>query len=229
MTKSQSKRARIAGIAAQLYIDNPDFTMKELAAKSGISKTELYKLFPNRKYVLEYYYTALITRVIEVTGSIDGYDVFTLAEKLGTLAYTLIDLMLEDREYAEKTFHNLICSVYHKTTFEKMVESELREIISNDKRISTSASFFMISLVYTIIQKHYIWMIQYWLKDQSPGFENTMALIDKWTTLLQEVLYNAVIDKSLDLTRFLFNQSNLKEWFQAEHGNQHSESVNNNP
>jgi AcrR family transcriptional regulator len=216
MMKSDSKHSEIARNAARLYVDKPEFTMKELASKSGISVSDLYQLFPNRNSILVYYYTAKIYEADEIIQNIEGYQEYTLAEKLSILAYTLTDLLQEDREYVEQTFQELICTGYQKTDFEKQVEQRLKHTISNDHRISSTASFFMNPFVYTIIQKHYIWMIQYWLNDGSAGFEDTMALIDKWTALLQELLYNSLIDKSLDLTKFLFVQSGINEWFHSD-------------
>ncbi len=190
--------------------------MKDLASKSGISVTDLYKLFPNRKSILAHYYTTQIYQADEIIQNIEDFQEYTLAEKLSTLAYTLTDLLQDDREYVERTFQELICSGFQKTDFEKKVEQRLKHIISNDHHISSTASFFVNPFVYTIIQKHYMWMIQYWLNDDSAGFEDTLALIDKWTALFQELLYNSLIDKSLDLTKFLLAQSGINEWFHSD-------------
>jgi hypothetical protein len=225
MNRSEPKRENIAIKAANFYIDNPDFTMKELATHFDIPVSDLYKLFPNRNSVLKYYYTVQFRNVLEITQNIDGYQNFSLAEKLSTIAYTLIDLLLEDREFVDQTFTNLICKSHSKTDFEKELDYYLKTTFNNDQRISASASIIMNSWFYSIIRKHYMWLITYWLNDESNGFENTMAITDKWTSLLQELLYNSIIDKSLDLTKFMFAQSNLKEWIDSFEGNRPSSST----
>lgn len=213
MKQQIKKKIKAAEEAADFYIENPGFTLKSLAEKLKMKPAEIYELFPNRKTVLQFYYTAQIYKYREITKQIEGFSEYTLAEKLSNLALTLTDLFLEKREFVDHTFHDLIGNSYANTEFERMLEQEIKTFINNDHGISSSASVFMKPFFFKIIRMHYNWLISYWLNDQSRGFEHTMALTDKWASFIQEVLYSSIIDKGFDLAKFAYIQSGIQEWF----------------
>ncbi len=215
MEDNLKKKIKIAEKAAGLYLDNPEFTMKQLAGTMKVKPADLYGMFPSRKVLLRFYYTAQFHKYKEVAGQIEGFHEYTLAEKLGNLAYTLTDLMLEHREFVERTFDQLIGQFYTKTDFEKLLEEEIRTFHINDAKISATASILIRPWYFRIIRQHYLWLIGYWLKDESPGFENSMSLTDKWTGFLQEMLYSSIVDKGFDLAKFVFMQSGIKDWFET--------------
>jgi hypothetical protein len=228
MEDNLKKKIKIAEKAAGLYPDNPEFTMKQLAGTMKIKPADLYGMFPGRKALLRFYYTAQFHKYKETASQIEGFNEYTLAEKLGNLAYTLTDLMLEHREFVELTYDQLIGQFYTKTDFEKLLEEEIKSFHVNDTRISTTASILIRPWYFRLIRQHYLWLISYWLKDESPGFENTMGLTDKWTVFLQEMLYSSIVDKGFDLAKFVFMQSAIKDWFET--GNKkHKTSASDQP
>jgi len=216
MEQQIKKKIETAEAAADLYLENPGFTLKSLADKLNMNTPEMYRLFPNRKTILQFYYTAQIFKYKEITHQIEGFKEYALGEKLSNLALTLTDLFLEKREFVEHTFPDVIDNKFANTEFDQMLEQEIEMFIKNDPGISASASIFMNSFFFKIIRMHYKWMINYWLNDQSRGFENTMALTDKWTSFIQEILYSSVIDKGFDLAKFAFIQSGIKRWFSTD-------------
>lgn len=219
MEKDIKKKSKIAEKAAELYTDNPDFSLKFLAESLNMKPSDLYKLFPNKKKVLQFYYTAQFYKYLEITSGIENFQNYTLAEKMSNLAYTLTDLLLEQREFAGQTFNKLICRYLDKTEFETKLEEEIRTYFMNDSGISTSASFILQPWFFNLIGKHYLWLVNYWLADESKGFENTMALTDKWTSFVQEMLYSSILDKGFDLAKFTFMQSGIKSWFSTDKTN----------
>lgn len=213
MEKQIKKKIDAAEEAADLYLEDPNFTLKSLAEKLQMKPAEMYGLFPNRRAILQFYYAAQIYKYRGITSQIEGFKEYTIAEKLSNLALTLTDLFLEHREFVEYTFHNLIANYYTNTAFDRMLEQEIKTYLENDPGISASASVFMKPFFFKLISMHYKWLIRYWLNDQSTGFENTMALTDKWTSFIQELLYLSIIDKGFDLAKFAFLQSGIKDWF----------------
>lgn len=216
MKKDIRKKVNVAEKAADLYIDNPDFTLKFLAETLNLEPTEIYKLFPNKKNILQFYYPAQLYKYREITSKIDNFQNYTLAEKLSNLAYTLTDLLLEKREFVQLTFEKYISNCINETGFEKQLETEIRTFFTKDSAISTTASFLLRPWFFKLIRKHYLWLIDYWLKDESKGYENTMALTDKWTSFIQEMFYSSVIDKGFDLAKFAYIQSGINQWFRSD-------------
>jgi len=195
----------IAEQAADLYISNSSFTVQQLTEYLKISTADFYRLFPNRRSVLQYYYEAQLIKTEEIISSIGDFNSYTLSEKLSTLAFTLTDLLQEKREFTEQTFNSLIAN-RSSTPFSKKLTS-LSEELFNDKGISTASGFVLNQWTYRLVAQHYIWLIQYWLRDDSHNYEKTMALTDKWTAFVQEVMYSSILDKGFDLAKFSLTQA----------------------
>ncbi len=213
MPENITLKIKIAERAADLYIEQPDFTLKYLSGQMKIKPAEMYTLFPNRRNVLQFVYAAQLYKYRGIRKDIENFASYSLAEKLSNLAYTLTDLLLEHREFTDRTFDPLIRNCFQTTDFEKQLEEEIAGFFKHNSSISTSASFLLQPLFFRLIRNHYLWLIRYWLNDESPGFENTMALTDKWTNFIQEILYNKTLDKGFDLAKFIAMQSGIKEWF----------------
>lgn len=216
MDKKTKQKIRIAEKAAEFYPEDPSFTFKTLADELKMDVSDLYRIFPNRRTLFHYFYVAQLYKYRENLKEIEDYESYTLSEKLSNLALTLTDLMLEHREFVEQTFGSFVCRQINRNEFGCEMEKQIRSFMVGDSRISSSASIFLNSWIFKTIRIQYEWLILYWLKDESEGFENTLALTDKWTTFLEEVLYSHVLDKGFDLAKFFFQQSKINQWFVPE-------------
>lgn len=195
----------IAEQAVDLYTTNSSFTVQQLTEHLKITTAHFYRLFPNRRSVLQYYYEAQLLKTEEIISSISDFHSYTLSEKLSTLAFTLTDLLGEKKEFIRQTFNSLIANK-STTPFSKKLNS-ITESIFDDKGISMASKLVLNQWTYRLIAQHYIWMIQYWLRDESHNQEKTMALVDKWTAFVQEVMYSSVLDKGFDLAKFTLTQA----------------------
>jgi AcrR family transcriptional regulator len=205
MKTTKIDKNTIAEKAADLYITNSSFTVQQLTEVLEITTTDFYRLFPNRRSVLQYFYEAQLLKTEEIILSIGDFHSYTLSEKLSTVAFTLTDLLGEKREFTKQTFNSLIVN-RSSTPFSKKLNF-ITESLFHDKGISMASKFVLNQWTYRLIAQHYIWMIQYWLGDNSHNQEKTMALVDKWTAFVQEVMYSSIIDKGFDLAKFTLTQA----------------------
>ncbi|MEX2456808.1 MAG: hypothetical protein WD381_05805 [Balneolaceae bacterium] len=213
MNKKTKKKIQISEAATERYLVNERFTIKSLADELKMDSSEIYDLFPNRRSILEFYYESVIIRYQTLTAAIEGYNNFTMAEKLSNLALTVLDMFQERREFVSKTYNSMIACSNRSTHFEKNFKNQLSYIYEQDKKQSTSASVFNGELTNRFIVLHFHGLINFWLRDSSEGYQKTMELVDKWTALVQEINYSSVIDRGFDLAKFAFYNSPLNSFF----------------
>ena len=65
------------------------------------------------------------------------------------------------------------------------------------------ASYGQGSRVYAqVFALHFLSVIDFWLRDESPGFERTDAFIEKTVRLATDLIGRGPIDSAVDLARF---------------------------
>lgn len=207
MNKKTKQKIHIAKSGASLYLQNPRFTMSALADIAVTDIDTIYEFFPNRRSVLEFFYESVIIEYREVTQKIEGYSEFTLAEKLSNLAYTLIDLMGEHKEFVSQTYKQLVICTTRPSSFNKLLKADLKTIYENDSKQSSISSALNNELLYKAGLTNFHLLIKFWLADESTGDQKTMELIDKWTAFVQEIHYTAILDRGFIFAKFLFYNS----------------------
>ena len=198
--------------AASLYVENEsDFTIAELALRTGIDQNTIYELFSNKRSILRYFYNTVVLRYRFMIEEIEDFESYTLSEKLSNFMYTSFDLLSEQQLFVNETFTSYHFDLFDKQSFEKEVEELFHLFIGQDPNISFSAALVTRGYFYAILKQKYLGIVYYWLHDDSEHKERTFALVDKFNSFIQEVLYNKVIDKGFDLTKYAFTTGGILE------------------
>jgi AcrR family transcriptional regulator len=194
----------ISDIATDLYIQGDgQFYIKDIAKQIDITPAEVFNYFPNKKAILEFYYASLIIRYELMIDEIDDFESYTLSEKLSNFAFTNFDMLREKEGFVEATLSDYILNSFTKTDFEKELERIIKQFLENDEQISVSSTLVLNSYSYTFLRRQYLELLRFWINDTSENKELTMELTDKATAVLQELMYNPVLDKSFDLVKFM--------------------------
>lgn len=209
MNKKTKKKIQIAEAACKRYVENQRFTIRSLAEVLKMESKEIFEHFPNRRAILEYYYTAQFLKYKEGLKDIDGYDSFSVSEKLSNLALVLLDRFEEQREFVLMTYKNRVVCSGRSTEFESLIQEEIRHIIGSDEKICSSGQMLNGTLSSKAVLLHFHGLVKYWMNDSSAGNQKTMELVDKWTALAESILYTNVADKAADLAKFFFYNSPL--------------------
>lgn len=215
MNKETKKKIEISETATKRYIENNRFTIQSLAEELEMNPKEIFELFPNRKSILLFFYESRILIYKEQTKAIDSYSDFSLSEKLSNLFLTLLDEFLEYREFVLETYNKFISKNPLGTDFENEFKNELKTIFESDTQLSGSASFFVNRFLYGTIYCHFHALILFWANDESEKYEQSLALVDKWCSLIEELFYNKILDKGFDFGKFLFYNSPFKHAFSS--------------
>ncbi|WP_445665074.1 hypothetical protein [Fodinibius sp. AD559] len=194
----------IADIATDLYIQGDgQFYIKDIAKEIDITPAEVFNYFPNKKSILEFYYASLVIRYEMMIDEIDDFESYTLSEKLSNFAFTNFDMLREKEAFVEATLSEYILNSFTKTDFEKELERLIKQFLENDEHISVSSTLVLNSYSYTFLRRQYLELLRFWINDTSEDKELSMELTDKATAVLQELMYNPVLDKSFDLLKFM--------------------------
>ncbi|MDZ7772254.1 MAG: TetR family transcriptional regulator [Balneolaceae bacterium] len=184
-----------------------DFTLKEVAREAGITVGEIFEYFPDKKSILEFYYTSLAVRYRLMLEEIDDFEEYSLGEKLSNLAYTTFDMMAEQEAFVQATFTELVLCARGRTDFGKEIRGLLRRMFENDDYIPYLNTMVLGGRFYGLLYRKYLALIRFWLGDESEGRQQTMELTDKTTALAEELMYSGAADRGVDLLRYLAGNS----------------------
>jgi len=203
---------QIADAATDLYIEGDEsFLIKDVAKEVDIDPAEVFNYFPNKESILRFYYAGLVFRYELMIDEIDDFDSYTLSEKFSNFAFASFDMLSEKQAFVEGTFDKLIMRSFANTDFEEEIERLIKQFLEEDQQLSMSSTVVLNSYFYTFLRWQYLELVRFWLNDSSEDKELTMELVDKLTGVLQELMYNAILDKGFDLAKFI--ASNRKTFF----------------
>lgn len=203
-TAKLNAKIELTEAAIDLYIDDK-FSIPNLTKETGKSASEIYTLFPNKKAILKFYYPSLVIRYRVMISEIKDFESYSISEKLSNFAFTLFDMMDERREFVEDTFLKYEWSCSSKSEFKQEIHSLLKDFFTSDGNIATSAGFFIGNWFYASLKTQYLYLIKFWLEDDSDGRERTFALTDKITGFIEELVYSKIVDKGFDLAKYSLN------------------------
>jgi hypothetical protein len=153
--------------------------------EKALSKEDNYKNGSAREKVLFFYYT-----IAEVLKSYRSYVLF----KRGNTPLTEAARNTDDLKRFKSKFEDWI-----KHVIDEGVETEE---IANRQRL--------VDQYFRVFWVHFLFVLEFWIKDDSKGFEKTDAAIEKSVNLAFELIGKGPLDSALDFAKFIFqNQKNI--------------------
>ena len=186
----------------------------DLADMAQITQTPLADIkrhFRSTDEWIDAFYCQIVAEYRIMMEAIPDFQQYTMGEKLANFCFTSMDVMRDHEQLVHCTYHPFILNRFTSTHFERSVEELFREFTVDDNRIALSNQLLLISPVFTYWSREYLYMIGYWLSHPDSD-EEIMVLVEKMTSLLNEILYNGVLDKTLDLGKFLIENGFVSPW-----------------
>jgi len=213
MSTAESLKIRIAERAASHYTENTRFSLNSLAKELDLAPSELFRLFPNRSSILDYYYDSRFEIYKDEISAIENYDTYSLSEKLSTFILSLLDQFMEQREFVLMTYKKRVLAPLSTTRFKTLFRQEMETIFSSDPNRCSASTLMLNSLFYNALFQTFNGILWFWSHDRSDQYENSMALVDKWSVFTQEVFYTKAAEKGFDLGKFILLNSPLQNYF----------------
>jgi hypothetical protein len=146
-----------------------------------------------------------------MTGCINSspWAQYSTREKVLAICYTYIETIKPHRTFItllkKRDFKNLphwpkYLNGLH-TTFKQMVEPILREGITSAELAERK---YLDAKYVDVLWVNFLFVLKFWIEDDSEGFEKTDAAIEKSINLAMDLMAKGPLDAALDFGKFLF-------------------------
>ena len=207
--KEKTRRA-ILQAAVELMIEKgyKNTSMREIAERAGVSNPTIYNYFATKERLIGAYIEQKHLESIEMLQEIEDFHTYTLREQLQALLESELELYLEDREFmlqiADVAFHEsgfkLEILYETRTLFTQAVTEILDAAIEQGSVAKPPFASYLPQLFWD----YFVVVVAYWVKDDSPRFENTTEFIDRSMSVIDALLDSNVLNRAADFGMFLF-------------------------
>lgn len=197
-------KKRLIEAAIDLSINQPErFTVKYIAEAAEVDEAMFYEVFNSKHQVLPAFYDLCIEQYERLVQEIEGYEAFTLEERLGTFIYVLFDSLEEQKEFVDATFERYIVWEEQTTGFRQQVTRIFASLLENDDVPVTNRVFTDWSWMHDFLTARYVALVQFWITDDSPDREKTTAFVDKLVGFFAECVTFKGVERGVDLLRYM--------------------------
>ncbi len=182
-------------------------TMREISTRAGYGAATIYNYFPSKEKILYAYFDVKLNEINDIVTNIPEINEFTLKEKLQIQIETILDIYLSDREFVAEAYQMLFDSPLKtfsefaslRTILADTVKLFLESAVEKNEIPAISYERFIL----TLYDDYCIFIVMYWLRDDSDDFSNTSQFIDMSLDLIIAVLKSNIITKLTDILVFL--------------------------
>jgi len=174
----------------------------------GISEKKFYDYYPSfdavKSAIWEGYMEETLS-ALEKDGQYKGYQV---REKLLAFYYTLIEVLKNDRSFVMLCFDSIKRKevtpgfmIDFRESFDAYVKNLIEEGTTSNEIVSRP---LVGNKYHEALWLQLLFVINYWIKDDSKGFESTDAAIEKAVALSFDLMGPGPLDSILDFAKFLY-------------------------
>ena len=200
----------IVNCAVSLFIEEPaHFNRQRICECAGVAEEQFEALVGNKIRALGMFYPLAVEQYRRMIAYMDDYNDMTLAEKLATFLYIMLDILNEQRAFVAATFPELQRQKNWRKSFEDALTRAFRDILERDASVAMLQRQLLLNrFTYSLLVAEFFGLIDYWLADDSANYAKTMAYIDKLVNFFAELLAFSAFEKGVDLAKFVV-QHNL--------------------
>ncbi|WP_143961557.1 TetR/AcrR family transcriptional regulator [Litoribacter populi] len=175
----------------------------------GMKEEEFYEYLTSFASIKAAVWEKIIDDTIQVMESQDVYHEYSAREKMLSFYFTLVEELKKHRSYLLSMYEDHL-------SFKRNVPMELKgfkdrfkafsaDVILEGKENEEIADRSFISDRYEdALWLETLFILQFWLKDSSPGFEKTDVAIEKSVSLAFDLMGKSALDSFLDLAKFIY-------------------------
>lgn len=174
-----------------------------------IEESEFYEYFNSFEQVEDSIWQALFEKVLSQIESDKDYVELSSRDKLLTFYYEFFQMMKEHRSYAMIRLEDPIAAL-GKTPkglgqLKKDYKHWINGIISDGMHTEEVAGRSKLSESYdSLFWFQFLFLLNFWKRDKSKGFEKTDAAIEKSVNLSFDLIAKNALDSAFDFGKFLF-------------------------
>ncbi len=179
----------------------------------AIKESDFYEHFSSFQSLMKNVWLDFLRSTITLVKGEKVYAEYSSREKALAFYFTFFEQLKQERSFVSISFptNSLnpmeVAGKFH--TLKKEFSSFFDEILSQGFKTEEIISRPVISERYKDgLWLQYLFLIRFWIKDDSKGFEKTDAAIEKSVNLAFELMGNSPLDSMIDFGKFLFQNQN---------------------
>lgn len=184
------------------------------AKENNLSEQEFYNFFGSFEGIEETVWTDLTTKVISEVQSQEVWEQYTAREKTLAFFYAFIELLKSKRSFAlytlknpEKSFGTPRVLKGAKSAFEVFAVNILQ--LGIETRELADRRFFS-DRYKDALWVQFTFIINFWAKDNSAGFEKTDEAIEKGINVTFDLFERSPLDSLIEYGKFMVNNGGLR-------------------
>lgn len=187
-----------------LELEKRPTTVYHFAKFANIEESKVYEEFGSIEQIEKSLLKSYVSRTLEILKSDENYSSFSVREKLLAFFFTLLNQLKPDRSYllmlSKKGNKEVVMGIKEvKKLYMELVHELLSEAYSNGE---VEERGFLGKLYPEFFWATYGYIMGYWFKDDSAGFEQSDAAVEKSVNLLFDGLAKGTLDRLVDFGRF---------------------------
>jgi hypothetical protein len=207
-TKPDAESIRQAYISKLLTDGKPPHSIFAFAQELGLTESEFYSFFSSFESIEKGVWTEFMKRTLDTLQGDESFANFSTREKLLAFFYSHIEMLKAQRSYVSlrwpdarkpgpavywlKEYKDLYLRFAEDLVAEGIEKKEIKERAYLSERYAHAMWFQL------------LFVVDFWVKDRSEGFDNTDAAIEKAVNLLFQLLTESTLDSAIDLAKFLW-------------------------
>ncbi len=207
-SKPQSKDIRAHYINSVLENGHPPGSFFLFAKTLKMKEAELYEFYNSFESIEKDIWRDLITSTVKTIESEKVYEEYSVREKLLAFYFTLIESLKNNRSYVlwqMKAVKHAAMTPYFLKPFKAEFLSWVNNLVIEGKDTDEIANRPFISDRYgEAMWVQTLFILNFWHKDESKGFEQTDAAIEKTVNVAFDLMGRGAVDTILDLAKFVY-------------------------
>ncbi|WP_299210848.1 TetR family transcriptional regulator C-terminal domain-containing protein [uncultured Aquimarina sp.] len=181
--------------------------------ESKIKEEEFYEFFGSLDSVNKRIWNTFFSTTIDAMNSNEEYEKLSSKDKMLTFFYTFFELLTLNRSYV------LFALKYHEMPLKNLGQlkglrkhikdfaKELIEVDNDDKMFRIAKN--PISVYSEGAWLQFLFLLKFWMDDESSGFEKTDIAIEKSVNTVFDLFDNTPLSSVLDFGKFLWKEKSM--------------------
>jgi len=167
-----------------------------VCAEAGVDKATFSAHFDAPEALFPAVYDLAVDQYHLLSAATEGYDDFTVEERLASFYYILLDALAEHRTFVKQTFDS---RVRYNSSFRSEVRAALRTILTDDRIPQPNRLVTGFWPVHEVLTEVTFALIRHWISDESADQAATTALIDRLVAFVAELVTFGGVSRGVDL------------------------------
>jgi AcrR family transcriptional regulator len=167
-----------------------------VCAEAGVEEATFSAHFDAPEALFPAVYDLAVDQYHLLSAATEGYDDFTVEERLASFYYILLDALAEHRAFVQETFDS---RVRYDSSFRSEVRAALRTILTDDRIPQPNRLVTGFWPVHEVLTEVTFALIRHWISDESADQAATTALIDRLVAFVAELVTFGGVSRGVDL------------------------------